>query len=126
MLKSPIFRSKLVAVCWFIFMTSLFFIKAPEFPERKWIHVFQPDKLAHIVFFAIQIFLWRSAFNMESRNYNLFLFISISLYGLMIEILQGLLVPNRNFDLFDLLADMLGAYLGLLVWARVYKKNKPL
>ena len=48
------------------------------------------------------------------------------LYGFMVEFIQREWVANRDFDLYDVLADMAGAVTGILVYREVYKKNKPL
>jgi len=47
-------------------------------------------------------------------------------YGYLVEVIQREWIPNRSFDLYDVLADMAGSVLGLVVWLWVYKKNKPL
>ena len=47
-------------------------------------------------------------------------------YAVAIEIIQHYWIPYRSFDLFDIIADMTGAFAGLIVWRGVYKKNKPL
>lgn len=105
-------------------MTGLFFIPGTALPKKQ---IDLPlDKLIHIAFFALLIFLWRSAFSSGKNFYNLFLFMAAVAYGLLIEILQGLIVPQRSFDIYDLYADAFGALLGLFIWGAVYKKNKPL
>jgi VanZ family protein len=124
MLKGKFFTSRKIAISWFIIMTGLFFIPGTALPKKQ---LDLPlDKLIHIGFFALLLFLWRSAFSSGKKFYNTYLFIAAVVYGLLIEILQGLIVPQRSFDIYDLYADAFGALLGLLVWMGVYKKNKPL
>ncbi len=126
MLQWKVFRHRYTAIGWFLLMTILFFIPGSSIPKQNWLTFIQFDKIVHIGLFAVLLFLWRSAFPLTGRYYNAWLIIIAGIYGLLIEVLQGSLVPNRDFDLYDLVADIAGSFLGLLVYMRVYKKNKPL
>ena len=79
--------------------------------------------MVHIGLFAILIFLWRSAFNLQLSAYHLILLFSALIYGLMVEYIQRHFVANRDFDLYDVVADMIGAVLGLLAWYMTYRKK---
>jgi hypothetical protein len=125
MLRWKIFRYKPVAIAWFIIMCVLFFLPGSDLPDAGWLDAIHVDKWVHIGLFAVLIFLWRSSFNLDLNHYNWILLFCTLLYGLSVEFIQKYWVPNRSFDLFDLLADMTGSVLGLIVWLRVYK-NKPL
>lgn len=50
-------------------------------------------------------------------------FLSISL-GIVLEILQYYVIPNRDFDLWDVVADAAGAVLAVLILWRLYAKLK--
>jgi len=122
MLRWKIFRYKTVAIAWFIIMCILFFLPGSDLPQANWMDVIYLDKLVHIGLFAVLIFLWKSSFDLDLNHYNWVLLLSAILYGLAVEFIQKCWVPNRSFDLFDLLADTAGSILGLIVWLRVYKK----
>ena len=107
-------------------MSFLFVIPGSALPEEGWFYRLHPDKWIHVGLFAVLLFLWRSSFDWKSKHYNFILFISATLYGLLIEIIQLRWVPNRSFDMYDVLADMAGSVLGLGIWLQGYKKNKPL
>lgn len=126
MLKWKVFRYKWVAVGWLVIMCILFFLPGSTFPNENWLSKIYFDKLVHVGLFAILIFLWRSAFNSKFSAYNFILFFSALLYGVMVEYIQRDFVPNRDFDLYDVVADITGAVIGLAVWSLTYKKNKPL
>jgi VanZ family protein len=126
MLRTSFFRSRQVAVGWFILMCILFFLPGSAFPESTFFSKIHFDKWVHVGLFASLLFLWRSAFDLKIRNYGLLLLLSAFAYGLTVEFIQKEWVPLRDFDLFDVVADMTGALIGLLVWREVYKKNKPL
>ena len=122
MLRWKIFRKRAVAVSWFIIMSILFFLPGSDLPNAGWLEAIHFDKWVHIGLFAVLIFLWRSSFDLDLDHYNSILLLAALVYGLSVEVIQKYWIPNRSFDLFDLLADMTGAIGGLGVWYRVYKK----
>jgi VanZ family protein len=126
MFKWKLFQYKAVPLAWFLIMTVLFFLPGSALPQENWLDVIHFDKWVHVGLFAALMFLWRSAFDWKLPGYTLVLLISALVYGLLVEVIQGNWIPNRSFDLFDVVADMTGSILGLLFWGRVYKKNKPL
>jgi len=126
MLQWKLFRSRWLAACWLLIMTVLFVLPGSSFPEEHWFDKVYFDKWVHVGLFAVLLFLWRSSFTATMRSYTIILLCSAFFYGLAIEIIQGLWIPNRSADIFDVMADMTGSLLGILVWQGVYKKNKPL
>ena len=122
MLKWKVFRYRSVAITWFVVMCILFFLPGSDLPQANWLDSIYFDKWVHIGLFAILIFLWRSAFDLDLNHYNWILLLAAILYGLSVEFIQKYWVPNRSFDLFDLLADTTGSVIGFIVWSRVYKK----
>ena len=126
MLQWKFFQSKALAISWIIIITTLFFLPGSTLPKGDWLSKIYFDKWVHIGLFAILIFLWRSAFEWKIANYNITLLLLAFLYGLAVEIIQQQWIPNRSFDIYDILSDLTGSILGLLIWLRVYKKNKPL
>jgi VanZ family protein len=103
-------------------MSLLFFLPGSDLPQANWLESIYFDKWVHIGLFAILVFLWRSSFNFDFNYYNWLLLFSALVYGLLVEFIQKNCVPNRSFDLFDVLADMAGSILGLAVWLKAYKK----
>lgn len=123
MLRWKIFRYKATALGWFLLMSFLFVIPGSALPNEGWFYRLHPDKWVHVGLFAVLIFLWRSAFDWKSNSYNFILLLSAAFYGLLVEVVQQQWVPNRSFDVYDVLADMVGSVLGLVVWLRVYRKK---
>ena len=91
-------------------------------PKDTWFTRVHFDKWAHAGVFAVLLFLCFSAFRIS----RILLFVLAVLYGIGVEIIQKNWVLNRDFDLYDVLADAAGALIGWAVWYGVYKKNKPL
>jgi hypothetical protein len=131
MLRANWLKSKALAISWFIIMNVLFVLPGSALPKSGWFNVVQLDKWVHVGLFAVLVFLWCSAFTPLFKKIRMVLVVAIA-YGLLVEIVQKNWVPNRSFDLYDVLADAAGSMLGLFVWLRVNKKvkgaekNKPL
>ena len=46
-----------------------------------------------------------------------------SVYGIIMEYIQKYFIPNRSFDLVDILADTIGSIAGLLVATKLFIKR---
>jgi len=71
------------------------------------------------------VFLWcRSVSSSEGRKVGYYGQIAVYflIYGIAMELVQKYFIPNRSFDLKDILADGLGCAIGLLVSRRYIKK----
>jgi VanZ family protein len=123
MLRWKIFRSRWTAAAWLLVISFLFMLPGSALPNQTWLSRIHFDKWIHIGFFALLLFLWRSALG---RGKNSWLLAGGLAYGIIVEFAQEHWVPNRSFDLYDIMADFVGSLLGLWVGEQVYKKNKPL
>jgi VanZ family protein len=78
------------------------------------------DKLLHFIAFAvITFFAYASNFKIK----RIFLFLILILYGLSIEVIQNSL-EYRTFELYDLLSDIIGVFVGYMSW-KYLKKFYP-
>jgi VanZ family protein len=125
MLQASWLRSKAVAMGWFLLMNILFVLPGSALPKAGWFTDIQLDKWVHTGLFAGLVFLFCSAFNSLSKKLWMVLLGAVA-YGFIVELVQKNWVPNRSFDVYDVLADTAGSIIGLVVWLRVNKKNKPL
>ena len=75
------------------------------------------DKLAHIIIYLIMAFLLKRD-NLDSRSVFIFCF----LMGLAIEICQGYFLPSRYFEFYDLIANIIGYFIGIGLYKLI--KNK--
>lgn len=123
MLKAKIFRSKVLALGWLLIMCILFFLPGKAFPEENWMSAVYFDKWVHVGLFAVLVFLWSSAFDLDLPKNSGYLVGAVVLYGVAVEFIQRDWVANRSFDVFDILADTVGALTGLVIWLRVYRKK---
>lgn len=95
------------------------FIKIPHF-----------DKIVHCGLFGVYCFFAymfvKARVNWGEKKLNLFCLTITTLYGLLGEVLQLLThgYLGRTFTWIDLIADFVGAVLGLIIIALVKKKMK--
>jgi len=116
--------SKALAITWIILMSILFFLPGSAFPKEGWLDEIFFDKWVHFGLFAVLLFLWRFQFP-KTAGYDYVLIALAAIYGLGVEVIQHYWIPNRSFDLFDVVADTIGGVAGLWLWAHLYKKIDP-
>ena len=112
---------RVFAPLWLLLITVLFFLPGSALPSEGLFHLPYFDKLVHFGFFAVLLFSWRFFFGDAARVTGLLLGMALC-YGMAVEVIQHYFVANRSFDLFDVVADLLGAVAGLLLWNRYIKK----
>ncbi len=121
-----ILQSKWLALGWFVIMCILFFLPGSVLPkENEFLAFLHVDKIVHIGLFAIFVFLIKCSFTSTLFKYNILLIAATGLYGYAVELIQKKWIPGRSFDLYDLLADMIGSLLGLLIYVWLVKKINP-
>ncbi len=114
-MKHLLFRwFPLIAYCIFIYVQSSH--PSPEdLPSFRFM-----DKMLHIAAYAVLAILFYRAYQTLPIRHNLRLLLllsilSASLYGISDEIHQYF-VPFREADIFDGVADIIGAIIGVLVY----------
>ena len=123
-------RFFLPALIWIIICTILFTLPASAFASERWytkIPMF--DKWVHIGLIAIMalLFCWgiyKRKHDDEKKRRNFILTGIICLgYGIMIEFIQRHFIPNRSFDMGDIIADGVGSLAGVIYSFRKYIKK---
>ena len=80
------------------------------------------DKLGHVVLFLVLGFIWQSVFfvrGKRGRKISLIILGVISLYGIIIEVLQGLVFESRTADLWDVIANTIGILIGFSIFHKI-------
>ncbi len=117
------------AITWFIISIILLTLPGSAFPKENWLNKIWLDKWIHIGMFAILVTLWCWA--MQKRNSDgvrisaLFIWIGLAslAYGIGMEFVQKFFIPNRSFDVGDIIADGVGCTLGVIYSIRRYIKK---
>lgn len=84
------------------------------------------DKIYHVLAYLILGFLWVTYFkSSQKRHINVSVFISVILFGVVLELMQHQLNHNRTYDSYDLIANCLGVTIGTLIAIRlnIFKLN---
>jgi hypothetical protein len=111
------------------FMLTFYLLTLPgsAFPEQNWFKSIQLDKWIHIGMFAtlVGLFYWPYKNQWLSKSFkNKAIFISMLAlaYGIVMEFVQKNYIPNRSFDVYDIVADGVGSFLPLFLKGWLAKK----
>ena len=105
------------AIIWFIILMVLICTPGNHLPKNKFLLEISFDKMVHVGSFALLAWLfyypiaktdWSSV---VKRHYLIKICLATAIWGLATELIQRYFIPNRSFDLADLLADSIGAAL---------------
>ncbi len=109
-----------------------------DLPDTDLFDIIYFDKWVHVGMFGLLTIAWCYPFlKISTTTKKLFFFIAacVILYGIAMEFVQEFFTTQRSFDLYDILADAVGAGTAcfLLIWLlnkqkmRGYiQKNEPL
>ncbi len=108
------------AFLWTIFIFVLLTLPGKILPKEENM-LPNLDKIIHVILFGSFVFFWcmyyatrKEKEDFLNRRFVLILFIGC-FYGIGMEFIQKYFIPNRSFDVLDILADTLGAAAGFLV-----------
>ncbi len=126
---SPLFNtlknirtSYFLAITWFIITTILLCIPGNSLPKIGWLKILPIDKCVHIFLFGILSLLFCKAFNRRKAFFSIALICSI--YGTVMEFVQENWIPNRSFDIWDIVADTMGSFAAVAILHFIYRKEK--
>jgi len=119
----------ILALSWFILTIILLILPGSVLPKENWLDKIWADKWVHFFLFGILVILWCRFFykkGFEKKNLKkIFLWLMLSgiLYGVIMEFVQKYFVPNRSFDLGDIVSDAVGSLSGFFYSIRQYIKK---
>ena len=118
------------AIAWFIILTTLLCIPGSDLPKESWLEKIPLyDKWIHIGLFGGLVFLWCGAAEKRKKNLKsmqqFFVWIALSgcVYGIAMEFVQKYWIPNRSFDIGDIVADTIGSIAGLVFATKLLTKR---
>jgi len=101
------------AIVWLLLITLVSLRPGDKLPQ---IDLWQIDKIAHLGFYLIFVVLLRFGSKDDGGFFTSFSFLLLSaIHGVAIELLQENFVELRRFDIYDIVADVAGAILGLII-----------
>ena len=109
---------------WLCFVTGLSLMPGENFGENNMDGL---DKVIHIIFYSV-LTLFLSVANIKQlcaqHRYSfrpiLVAFLFSIFWGIMMEIIQGTVFVSRTIETMDILANVLGALLGILCFYIIY------
>ena len=111
------------AISWTLFIVIMCLISSANIPK---IEISEADKYVHALIHILFTFLWFMSFlkfkiPLNKSIFYAFVF-SVS-FGLLIEILQKTLTTTRQFDVFDIISNILGTVLSYIIVLICAKKK---
>jgi VanZ family protein len=89
------------------------------FPREETTFIPNLDKLVHAILFGSFVFLWSYYYTIKKNailiNRYTALLVIASLYGIATEFIQKYFIPNRDFSIYDIAADIAGAVIGYVI-----------
>jgi VanZ family protein len=114
-------KKYLPALVWASVIAFLSLTSSSNLPKLNW-EFFTPDKVGHFTVYAIlnMALIWAFIPTRSEKRHTHYLYatISASAFGVLMEYLQFYLTPDRQFEYPDMVANVLGALLGLAVMRR--------
>ncbi|MBP6731112.1 MAG: VanZ family protein [Chitinophagales bacterium] len=113
------------SILWAAFILVLCLMPGRDLPS---VSLFQFDKLGHFGIYLIlsvaMFYGWVKQSTYSALHQNTFLKIVLitSVYGFAVEVMQGTLTADRQFDIFDAIANSSGAVVGSLISAYLSTK----
>ena len=128
------FDSNKFSLAFLAWIALVSFLSLYEFNSKKVIAVEIPhmDKIVHFsfyfiaTFFAVLLVRERTKGKLSMRKAMIYSAIFLILYGALIEVLQTALTSFRKGDIFDMLANLAGIILSLLVMKYIFSSKSGL
>jgi len=102
-----------LAITWAVLITIASLVSLNGIPKG---YVSGNDKVVHFIFYAVFVVLLSLAKSKScfKKKHDLLIILFVIIYGIVIEILQGVLTKNREADIYDAIANSLGAIVGFI------------
>ena len=101
------------AIGYSILLFILSFINFDEFPK---LGSENDDKILHIFAYIVFVIIWYyTLFSLLVEQVFLKVILGAFIYGIIIEVLQGILSTHRQFEISDLLANGIGIAIAVLI-----------
>ena len=122
------FRKPLLpGIAWTLLIVLLTLIPGNYIPRiSTFLDWLGPDKLVHLFMFGIYAYLLLEGFVRHKspllrKNPVFISFLVGMVFAIFTEVMQATIIPGRNGNIYDFLADMLGCLLGYTIW-RITRK----
>lgn len=114
------------AIIWSVIIFLLLVVPPIRIAKERQLDITHLDKIIHFILFAVLVALWGYYFKSKRFTFFKLLFtlagfvLLSTFYGILMEYVQ--LWAGRDFDVWDMLADGVGAVAG---WLFIAVKERP-
>jgi len=105
----------LLASSWTLLITILSLLPKEQASTFKLFDIPHLDKPGHAIFYAVFCFLWCVALLQRKsphRQAGIYVLVFAGIYGIVIEYLQAYFSMGRQFEVWDIIANIGGAVIG--------------
>jgi len=118
-----------LGIIWSLVIVGVCLIPGKNLPETSFLDGLGIDKIIHAFFYLVLILLVTRGL-LKPSNYSfsrnkaiVVAFLYCAFFGIGIEFMQSAFVASRTGDVFDVLANNIGAFIGVLIILK-YTKRK--
>jgi VanZ family protein len=113
------------AILWTFFIFFICLIKSSSIPS---VQIKNIDKVVHLIMYFVFTIVWFLTLKTKYKNLRINILLGINFlismfYGIAIELLQEFCTTSRRGDVTDVIANCLGAILGVIVLHYFNKKE---
>ncbi|HVU84355.1 MAG TPA: VanZ family protein [Puia sp.] len=125
-----ILTKRFPAIIWTLIIFILLVLPGGILPSESKFSIPNFDKFIHISLFGGFVLLWSYYYSAKphkkNRNILVAIFVIGCLYGIGMEYVQKYFIPRRDFDVEDILADVIGSAIGFILIISIIfgRKNK--
>jgi VanZ family protein len=111
-----------IAIFWTLFIGTSCFLPPSAFKAFSWPGLFELDKFIHLFIFFFLVVFWILSLRLENRTLKTKIIVVLLcvVYGIAIELIQSTDTIGRSYEFADVIADTIGAILGVLLLPLVY------
>lgn len=113
-----------LTICWICIIFYLCLAESSSLPKFS---IPLKDKFVHAFFYFVLVLVSYGSLHQKNKNLKSVVFIAlISIgIGIFIEVLQGQITTSRTFDVNDIVANIFGSFIGvLLIYFKKYITQK--
>ena len=109
------FSALYIPIVWTLIIGILMCLPGRMLPKEEGFSIPQFDKFVHISLFGGFVFLWslwltrRVSVTAVLLRWFFVFYVLANVYGVSMEYVQKYWIPGRDYDLADIIADMIGA-----------------
>lgn len=116
---SKVKNYKYIALLWSIIILVLSLASKKYFKVGDVDNVTGLDKIVHLFMYGLFTYLWAKALIVDINMKSIIALITVaSTYGTVIELMQKYMTTNRSFDMYDAIANMIGAIIGAIIFLK--------